>query len=503
METNHSAEDIRQEGQYIPKSYQFERDMDGYEPESRMDNVILDEDANKHFMHHDMRQLIEDKSTLASMIRTFLSAQVERLNILKSYSEGNNYAILNGRRRLEKEKADYRVRHNIGGYISNFITGYILSKPVTMEGEELDDATIEIIEQIQLDNDSNALDYDLAYDTSRYGRAYELHYRDKNGRDKIVLIDPQDMFVIRDTTVERAIIGAVHCPTYSGLKYITVYTDTEVIEYKPTKEEAVKLEEVTRRKHAYGMVPVVEWQNNRHRIGDFENVITLIDAYDSAESDTANYMSDLNDAMLVVNGDFNSSRLTAHDMEKMKRANMLLLESGIGPDGKQTTMNANYIYKQYDVAGTEAYKTRLMNDIFRLANVPNLEDDRFYSGNSGIALEYKLIGLKQLQGTKENFYSKALRRRYQLLGNVYKSLGLGQLNVDKLYFVFHPNIPRNVWVEVESFIKNGGEISQTTLLGLTSFTDNETEKSRLDDEQSKYMTDEEIAFNNRKRDVNG
>ena len=33
---------------------------------------------------------------------------------------------------------------------------------------------------------------------------------------------------------------------------------------------------------------------------DFEKVIPLIDLYDNAQSDTANYMSDLNDAMLLV-----------------------------------------------------------------------------------------------------------------------------------------------------------------------------------------------------------
>lgn len=34
----------------------------------------------------------------------------------------------------------------------------------------------------------------------------------------------------------------------------------------------------------------------------FEKVIPLIDLYDEAQSDTANYMSDLNDAMLLIKG---------------------------------------------------------------------------------------------------------------------------------------------------------------------------------------------------------
>ncbi len=73
--------------------------------------------------------------------------------------------------------------------------------------------------------------------------------------------------------------------------------------------------------------PVVEYDNNRFRTGDFEHVISLIDLYDSAQSDTANYMTDLNDALLVISGDidalFNGSSILSgvdpNDPEAMKK----------------------------------------------------------------------------------------------------------------------------------------------------------------------------------------
>lgn len=36
----------------------------------------------------------------------------------------------------------------------------------------------------------------------------------------------------------------------------------------------------------------------------YEDVIPLIDLYDAAQSDTANYMTDLNEATLVITGEF-------------------------------------------------------------------------------------------------------------------------------------------------------------------------------------------------------
>ncbi|MDK3884570.1 phage portal protein, partial [Staphylococcus pseudintermedius] len=50
------------------------------------------------------------------------------------------------------------------------------------------------------------------------------------------------------------------------------------------------------------MLQIHEYNANRFRQGVFENVLDLIDAYDYAESDTANYMTDLNDAMLKIEG---------------------------------------------------------------------------------------------------------------------------------------------------------------------------------------------------------
>lgn len=483
------------EGEYIPKSYQFERDMETEEQNARYDTIFFEEDANDHFVYDDMETLLETKEDLIKMIGRFMSAQKGRLRKLDDYSKGDNYTVLHGRRRLEKEKSDYRIRHNWGGYISNFITGNILGLPITIglaEGTESDD--LDDIKVINERNDSDALNFELGFDASRFGRAYELHRRNEDKEDIFELIEPDEIFVIRDTTISKTMIGAVHCPIFNGKLYVTIYTDEEIITYRQTEPNLPKLEEKERQKHFYKDVPVVEWWNDRFRIGDFENEIPLIDAYDSAQSDTANYMSDLNDALLVINGDMQASGLNLSDAEKMKKANMLLLETGVGVDGKQTSLTAGYIYKQYDVAGTEAYKKRVLNDIYKLSSVPNLDDANFNSQNSGIALKYKMISLNQVRAIKETFYKRALRRRYRLIENVHKELGNTEIDSSKLTFVFHENIPQDVWAEIGKYIEAGGQISQETLRDQATFTTNDLEESRLDGEGLTIdLTDEQIS----------
>lgn len=462
---------------YIPMSRRFERGFDMTQQHKRFDSLVFPEDANAHYTYVDMDELAEDTKALKDLIEDFLSGQKHRLDVLDAYSKGNNHSILSGRRRLEADKSDYRTRHNWGGYISNYITGYIMGKPVTFSSYAGEDITA--VEDINHINDLGSLNFELAYDASRFGRAFELIQRNEAGEDKIYQIDPREIFVVRSADVEQKIIGAVHLPIFNGQVHLTVYTADEIIEYAPFRPETMQLRETGRKKHFYLDVPVVEWFNNRFRQGDFENEIPLIDAYDSAQSDTANYMSDLNDALLVINGDISGAGLSHDDVAKMKEANYLVLESGVGADGRQTSTKAEYIYKQYDVSGTEAYKTRLMNDIYKLSQIPNLDDDRFYSGQSGVALQYKMIGLEQKRATKESFYEKALRRRYRLIANIHGELSDVQIDPDDLIFTFHPNIPEDIWAEVEKYIAAGGMLSQSTLAELSSFTDYDTESERL------------------------
>jgi len=465
----------------VDKVNEFEHGIDTV-TKTRSDSLVFDNLANEQFRFSSSDDLLNtDKGRKAfrDMLAAFFGSQKNRLKILASYAQGDNFSILAGHRRLDDEKADYRVRHKWGGYISSFATSYVIGNPVTLGLIDGNDEQLNTLKEIEWQNDINALNSDLAFDASVYGRAYEYHFRDKDKVDRVVLISPLEMFVIRDLTVEQNIIAAVHLPVYDNKVNMTVYTKDQVITYKPFSHNAVRLVSEGANKHSYNDVPVVEWWNNRFRMGDYESELSLIDAYDAGQSDTANYMSDLNDALLLIKGDLDSINLDPESAAKMKDANMLLLKTGISQTGQQTTADADYIYKQYDVNGTEAYKNRLANDIHRFSRIPNLDDDRFNSTSSGIALLYKMIGLEQVRKDKETYFTKALRRRYELISNIHKAISAPVIEANKLTFTFHPNIPQDVWTEIKAYIEAGGEISQETLMENASFTDYKTEQGRI------------------------
>lgn len=474
------------EAEYIPKSYQFERDMDSNEnSRERVDSIEFGKDSNDHFVHDDMVELIETvegNELLSKMLDVFFNSQKVRLDILDDYSKGNNTTILSGTRRLDKNKSDKRIRHPYGGYISGFVAGFIAGNPITVSSNLKQSDDLEDLAETHTTNDIDTLNYDLVFDAGRYGRAFELHMRhDDDGVDRIYLIDPQEMFVVRTTDVTKSIIGAVHCPIYNDQLHLTIYTDDKIYTFEPSDIQSYAFVLENEQVHFYDIVPVVEWWGNRYRTGDFEPVLSIIDAYDSAQSDTANYMNDLNDAVLAISGNIKGSGYSVSDFIEMKDANFLLLESAINADGSESRVTAQYLYKQYDVQGSEANKTRLDNDIFKLSNIPNLENESFGTA-SGIAIQYKLVGLRQLQSTKESYFGKALRRRYDLIENIHQNLNDVEIESSELEFTFHPNLPENIWDEVKAYVESGGELSQETLMDLTSFTNSEEEKTRLLDE---------------------
>lgn len=451
-------------------------------------------EANFSYRAHSAEEILSDKALLREMIMNHHEVQCPRLAALDDYIKARNPTIYNAeRRRTEKEKADYRVAHNFAKIINVFDVGYNTGVPIKKVSE--DDKINEMIKEYDRVNDIEALDAELWRDFRKYGRAYELQYRNQNDEDRSVISNVFETFVCYGLDVERTPLFAVRYPKYKiGQEErvsITVYTDAETITYKPTTVNILNLEEESRERHYWGEVPITEYSPDRYRQGGYEDVTSLIDLYDAAESDSANYMSDFNEATLAITGDLDMNRYTVQDMIDMKNANMLLLSNGINPDGSKTQTDAKYIYKQYDVTGAEAYKERLQKDIHKISFVPDLTDEAFAGTQSGEAMKYKLFGFQQVCKTSQRGFKKGLMRRYRLLLNI-KNFVQEADNADlgELQIVFTPNLPKAILEELKALADAGAQFSQETLLGLASFIeDAQAEMEKVKEEEEENKTD--------------
>lgn len=476
------------------KANEFEYGVDGPYHVHKSFQQLYGPETVYSYRANSAKEILDDTHKLESMIMNHYTVQCPRLAALDDYMKARNTGIYNDEsRRNEKERADHRAAHNFAKVINVFDVGYNTGVPIKKVSDN--DRVNEIIAEYDKENDIESLDSELWRDMKKYGRAYELQYRGKDDKDKSVISSVFETFVCYGMDVERTPLFAVRYPKYvvdtQEMVNVYVYTDTEVIAYKTCEMTALRLKEDTREEHRWGEVPITEYSPDRYRMGGYEDVIPLIDLYDAAQSDTANYMTDLNDATLVISGDLNQQKYSVKEMIEMKKANLLLLSSSVNPDGSREQTDAKYVYKQYDVTGAEAYKERLQKDIHKISMVPDLTDEAFAGTQSGESMKYKLFGFQQIAKSGQRGFKKGLMRRYRLLMNIKNFVNeADNTDLGNLTITFTPNLPKAILEELKALVDAGMEISQETLMSLASFIEDiQVEMERIQKEKEEEQND--------------
>ena len=477
-------------------------------------NLRFSEQARIEYQVDNVEDLVSNKDGLLETLLThFKEHQAPRIVELWSYYEGNNAEITRGARRKAEDMADVRAKHNFARYISRFVQGYMTGNPIKIaydDGNEASEMDL-LIKELNDLNAEEAHESTLALHLSVTGRAFELIYRTRNedtdaDEDRFVVLDPAQTFLVKDTTVSKRPLAAVRFYKVpfgdEADERVEIYTknETHYLRYTDGKFEETKAS-VTQ---YYNQVPINEYVNNETRQGDYETELDLIDLYDAAQSDTANYMMDLNDAILLIIGrmdvgdadESSEERLT--NMKEMRRARLMQLIPSVTADGKEGSVDGKYIYKQYDVSGSEAYKDRIKQDIHLFTNTPDLSDDSFSGTQSGEAMKYKLFGLDQARAVKERYFKAGIRKRYAMIMKLKQTAAELSNPFDPLKLKVEftpnlPNLPKTLKEKAEIFNQLEGELANETKMRITGIVDNpETEQAKLDSENPQSLLGEAL-----------
>ena len=209
------------------------------------------------------------------------------------------------------------------------------------------------------------------------------------------------------------------------------------------------------------------------RLGDFEGVITEIDAYNKVQSNTANYFQYNDDAILKV---LKLGDVSSQDIADMKEKGAIILEDGGDVD---------WLLKTIDDTALENYKNRLREDIHTGANVPHMCDESFGGNLSGVAISYKLWGLEQISSIKERKFKKGLQRRIELITNILNIMGH---NYDYRDIIpkFRRNRPQNDMETAQIVTMLANDLSRETRLQMMPGVENvQDELKKLEEEKNK------------------
>ncbi len=419
-----------------------------------------------------MFTLSKDKTLTVDVVQQIIAygeQQATRYNYLDNIYMGK-MAILD--RTKDGILSNNRVVTNHAKYITDTNTGYLMGNPVDYLGGE--DIDIEVILNNYKKQTINDLDNEIAKGMSIMGVQREYVYANEDSIPKSCIIDNRNSVIVYDDTVEhKKLYGVMYRPIIEGdtekqgneksyevivvdKDYITTYVSTSKTLTKPGVEE----------KHFFGEVPLIEYRNNPELMGDFEPVISLIDAYNLLQSDRINDKEQLVDAILVLYG-------ATLDDEQMVALRDNRYASGLPNDSKM-----EYLIKSLNENEIDVLRKNIENDIHKISMTPNMSDVNFVGNSSGVAIKYKLLAFEQNIKNKERYMERGLVERLQLYINFYATNGNGvkqDVAIEDIDVVFKRNLPANDY-EISQMINNLADyVDSETLISQLSFIKNAKE----------------------------
>lgn len=421
-----------------------------------------------------------DKNVILTLVRKH-EGMVDRLIKNKAYYDGH-HAIEN--RQRDKDAPNNKMSCNHAKDISDTATGYFMGNTITFSNTG--DADIEPLLTAFDEANVDDVDADNALDMSIYGLAYEYVYV-KEGETKLISknISPVSTFIVVDDTIEENELCGIYYyrkkndanETYIYVATVSTAHYTYVLNIENTDTTQMVTEEP--KEHYFGEPQIIEFLNNKEGIGDFEQQISLIDAYDTLMSDRINDKEQFIDAVLVLYG-----ALMGDDEEETTEAQKQLRENKLlelPADAK-----AEYLSRQMDESGAEVLRKAIKEDIYNFSHVPNFMDENFAGNVSGVAMEYKLLGLEMITKVKERQYKKGLRKRIRLYCNFLKMKAI-LMEAGSIVATFSRALPKNLQ-ELSQIVQSlKDSVSARTLLKLLPFVEDpdyeieEVEKQKEED----------------------
>ena len=397
-----------------------------------------------------------------------------RLLELENYYNTKNKIV--NRVMADPVKPNNKLANPYASYITDTLTGYFVGEPITYNSN--DEVLLKDLSMIFEYNDEADENMELAKNASIYGVAYEmLYFSEEDKMIRFKPLSPKEVIPIFDKSVESNLLAVIrYYDDYNVVEdktytIIEVINNTEVVRYQ-TSQGSTSLTLLEQYPHYFGMVPIAIFKNNEEERGDFEPVISLIDAYDTMESDSVNDFAYFVDCYLALYG-FTAE---AEDVQKMKENRILLMDDGT---------KAEWLIKNSNDTTIENMKNRLDADIHKFAKCPNLADKEFASNASGIAIKFKTLGTENLVSIKERKFKRGLQQRLELISMISSVLREG-FDWRAIDIVFSRNLPTND-MDIANMVNSLRDIvSDETLLAQVPFVEDvQAEMERIDEQREK------------------
>lgn len=401
----------------------------------------------------------------------------------------NNIRYYKGEHKiLDEEDRENKLVCNHAKDIADTASSYFIGNPVSYKAKyEIDELT-DALENAGADE----ADGDNGLDLSIYGLAYEYIYAKEGDTDLTIKnLSAEHTFMVKDDSIEENELFAVYYyvrkdDTGQKATHYMATVVTKNYKYELDISDSEGPQETTEQPipHFMDEIPIVEYQNNKFAIGDYELQIPLIDAYNALMSDRVTDKEQFIDAILAIYGtllsdefdedeyDENGNKVSessGNPQKALKKKKVLEM-----PDGSK----AEYLTRTFDESGVEILKKAIEQDIHKFSHIPCMTDESFGGNVSGVAMEFKLLGMENITKIKTRYYKKGLRKRIRIFCNFLSKKGIS-VDPSGITFTFTRAMPKNL-LEISQIVSNlWGKVGKKTLLSQIPFVSDPDEELEI------------------------
>lgn len=396
---------------------------------------------------------------------------------------------------LDEENRKNKLVCNHAKDIADTASSYFIGNPVSYKGPEDIKILTDALEQAGADE----TDGDNGLDLSIYGLAFEYCYIKQNETELTVKnLSAENTFMVYDDSIEENELFAVYYSVRKDDAHNTKVTFVAtvltanyryVLNIQDIDGPQALLEEPEA--HYMGEVPIIAYQNNKLGIGDYELQIPLIDAYNALMSDRITDKEQFIDAILALYG-FMLGDDDGKDSDGRTAAQRLKEDRIM--DGLPEDARAEYITRTFDESGVEILRKAIEQDIHKFSHIPCMSDENFGGNVSGVAMEFKLLGMENITKIKTRYYKKGLRKRLRIFAYFLSMKGI-VVDVAGITPTFTRALPKNL-LEISQIIANlWGKVSRKTLLSQIPFVDDvDAELEAVEKETEEAVKQQQAMF---------
>lgn len=313
------------------------------------------------------------------------TANVEQIDYLFNYYKGIQPVL--DRTKKYHQEINNKIVENHAREIVAFKVGYLLWKPIEYVSRKKNDENnkIEILNDYMVLEDKVGLDKALAKHQSICGTSYRLGLENKNydnafGEEapfKIYSVFPANAFVVYSSDFKKEpVLGCIVDKVYDvngNLKQrVQAYTDTTFYEIFDGAITKIK-------SHTYGQIPLVEYPLNEERMGDFEQVIGLLDAINLTQSNRLDGVEEFIQALMV----FKNFDIKEEDVKKLRELGAIKIKDG----SKELPANVSYLTQELNQTQVQTLVNYMYDIVLKIVGMPSTSDGNTSdSSNNGAVI---------------------------------------------------------------------------------------------------------------------